>query len=120
MNRSEFVAAVAERGGMSQSEADRALGVILEEIEAQVKKGDKLTIPGWLTVSTSPRAARVGRNPQTNLVEVIEAPANDTMMMGKYKNGPVAKGLGWFYFVIICICSLAAPFLLVATGMGKY
>ena len=65
MNRSEFVAAVAERGGMSQSEADRALGVILDEIEAQVKKGDKLTIPGWITVSTAPRAARVGRNPQT-------------------------------------------------------
>ena len=65
MNRSEFVAAVAERGGMSQSEADRALGVILDEIEAAVKKGEKLTIPGWVTVSTSPRAARVGRNPQT-------------------------------------------------------
>ena len=65
MNRSEFVAAVAERGGMSQAEADRALGVILDEIEAAVKKGDKLTVPGWLTVSTAPRAARVGRNPQT-------------------------------------------------------
>jgi len=65
MNRTEFVAAVAERGGLSQSDADRALTAVLEEVEALVKNHDKLTIPGWLTVSTSERAARTGRNPQT-------------------------------------------------------
>lgn len=46
--------------------------------------------------------------------------ADDTMLMGKHKNGPVTKVLGWVFFVIICICSLAAPYLLVATDMGKY
>jgi len=65
MNRSEFVAAVAERGGISQSDADKALVAIFDTIEDVAKKRDKLTIPGWLTVSTSPRAARTGRNPQT-------------------------------------------------------
>lgn len=65
MNRSEFVAAVAERGGMTQTDADKALNAIFDEIEAVVKKGEKLAIPGWVTVSTSPRAARTGRNPQT-------------------------------------------------------
>ncbi|MGI8663622.1 MAG: HU family DNA-binding protein [Acidimicrobiales bacterium] len=73
MNRSEFVAAVAERGGMSQAEADRALNAIFDEIEAAVKKGEKLTIPGWVTVSTAPRAARTGRNPQTGAPVEIKA-----------------------------------------------
>ncbi|HEY5949685.1 MAG TPA: divalent metal cation transporter [Kofleriaceae bacterium] len=46
--------------------------------------------------------------------------ARDTLLMGKYRNGPIAQTLGWIFFVIISICSLAAPFLIVATGMGKY
>jgi manganese transport protein len=46
--------------------------------------------------------------------------ARDKMMMGKYKNGPITNALGWIFFAIICVSSLAAPFLLVATGMGKY
>jgi manganese transport protein len=46
--------------------------------------------------------------------------ARDKMMMGKYKNSAITNVLGWIFFAIISICSLAAPFLLVATGMGKY
>ena len=73
MNRSEFVAAVAERAGMSGAEADRALTAVFDELEDVVKKHDKLTIPGWVTVSTSPRAARTGRNPQTGAPVAIAA-----------------------------------------------
>ena len=79
MNRSEFVAAVAERASMTQSDADKALNAIFDEIEAQVKKGEKIAIPGWLTVSTSARAARTGRNPQTG--EPVEIAATTVVKL---------------------------------------
>jgi Mn2+/Fe2+ NRAMP family transporter len=46
--------------------------------------------------------------------------AGDVSLMGKDRNGPVANTLGWIFFVLICITALAAPVLLVATGMGRY
>jgi Mn2+/Fe2+ NRAMP family transporter len=46
--------------------------------------------------------------------------ARDTLLMGKHRNGPVTNILGWTFFVLISIASLAAPILLVATGMGSY
>jgi len=46
--------------------------------------------------------------------------ARDPVIMGKHRNGPVANALGWVFFVIITATAIAAPFLLVATGMGSY
>jgi manganese transport protein len=46
--------------------------------------------------------------------------ASDPELMGKDRNGPVANVLGWLFFVIICVAALAAPILLIATGMGSY
>jgi manganese transport protein len=46
--------------------------------------------------------------------------AGDRKLMGRDVNGPLAKGLGWLFFVILCIAAVAAPILLVATGLGSY
>jgi manganese transport protein len=46
--------------------------------------------------------------------------ARDPVIMGKHRNGPVANALGWVFFVIITLTAIAAPILLVATGMGSY
>lgn len=46
--------------------------------------------------------------------------ARDTLLMGKHRNGPVANILGWLFFGLIVLASIAAPILLVATGMGSY
>jgi len=75
MNRSEFVAAVAERSGLTQGEADKALDAMLEEISRIVSGEDKLTIPGYLTIQRAHRNARNGRNPQTG--EVVQIAATD-------------------------------------------
>jgi DNA-binding protein HU-beta len=74
MNRSEFVAAVAERSGLSQADTDKALNAMLDEIGRVVSHdGEKLTIPGYLTIQRAHRAARNGRNPQTGEVVQIKA-----------------------------------------------
>jgi manganese transport protein len=46
--------------------------------------------------------------------------ARDTSLMGKDRNGPVMNVLGWLFFGLICIAAIAAPILLVITGMGSY
>jgi manganese transport protein len=46
--------------------------------------------------------------------------AHNKSLMGKDRTGPFAHGLGWFYFIVVCIAAVAAPVLLVLTGMGTY
>ncbi len=43
---------------------------------------------------------------------------NDRNVMGKHVNGPLARVLGWAYFVLICVLAVAAPVLFLATNGG--
>jgi Mn2+/Fe2+ NRAMP family transporter len=44
--------------------------------------------------------------------------ANDRSVMGEHASGPVARVLGWAYFGLICLLSVAAPVLLFMTNGG--
>ncbi|MGW4383081.1 HU family DNA-binding protein [Kitasatospora sp. NPDC004531] len=66
MNRSELVAALAERAEVTRKDADAVLAGFAEIVGEVVAKGDeKVTIPGFLTFERTLRAARTARNPQT-------------------------------------------------------
>ena len=41
-------------------------------------------------------------------------------IMGGHRNGVLANALGWAFFVLITATAVAAPILLIATGMGSY
>lgn len=73
LNRSELVAAVAEKSGNSQAAVNGVLDAVFEVFSEQVSQGEKVSVPGWLSVERTERAARTGRNPQTG--ESIEIPA---------------------------------------------
>lgn len=73
MNKSELVAAIAESTGESQAAVNRIVDAMFDTIATQVKKGTKVTIPGWLSVEKGYRAARAGRNPQTGATIQIAA-----------------------------------------------
>ncbi|GAA1455375.1 HU family DNA-binding protein [Nesterenkonia lacusekhoensis] len=73
LNRSELVAAVAEKSDNSQAAVNGVLDAVFEVFTEQVSQGEKVTIPGWLAVERTERAARTGRNPQTG--ETIQIPA---------------------------------------------
>ncbi|MCI4012296.1 HU family DNA-binding protein [Brevibacterium sp. ZH18] len=64
-NRSELVAEVAEKSGLTQKQVSDVLDGVFDVFSDVVGKGEKLTIPGWLSVERTERAARKGRNPQT-------------------------------------------------------
>jgi DNA-binding protein HU-beta len=72
-NRSELVAEVAEKAGTTNAAVNGVLDALFQVFEESVSAGEKITIPGWLAVERTDRAARTGRNPQTG--ETIEIPA---------------------------------------------
>ena len=73
MNKSELVAAVASHTGESQAAVGRVIDAMFHTIAASIKKGDKVTIPGYLSVDKGYRKARTGRNPQTGATIQIAA-----------------------------------------------
>ena len=73
MNKSELVAAVAQHTGESQAAVGRVIDAMFDTLGAPIAKGDKVTIPGYLSVSKGYRAARAGRNPQTGATIQIAA-----------------------------------------------
>ncbi len=73
LNKSELVAKIASSTGQSQATVDGVLNGLFEALAESVGSGTKVSIPGWLAVERTHRAARTGRNPQTGAS--IEIPA---------------------------------------------
>ena len=65
MNKSELVENMSSAAGISKAAAEKSLTALLESITNALADGDKVTLVGFGTFSTSERAARQGRNPQT-------------------------------------------------------
>ena len=73
LNKTELVAKIAASTGQSQATVDAVLGGLFDTLAESVGSGTKVSIPGWLAVERTHRAARTGRNPQTGAT--IEIPA---------------------------------------------
>jgi len=73
MNRSELVAAVAAETGHAQTAVNGVLDAMFNVVTAELKKGNKVTVPGWIAFERTHRAARTGRNPQTGATIQIAA-----------------------------------------------
>ena len=76
MNKTELIAAVAAKTGLSKKDAERAVAATFESISASLAKGDRVQLSGFGTFEVKERSARVGRNPHTK--ETIEIPASRT------------------------------------------
>lgn len=77
LNRTELVAAIAAETGQSQTAVNGVLDSLFSTLADSVSKDVKVTIPGWIAVERTSRAARTGRNPQTG--ESIEIPAGHSV-----------------------------------------
>ena len=73
MNKTERIAEVANKAGLSRKDAEKALGAVVETITEAVVKGDKVQLVGFGSFETKQREARTGRNPKAK--ETIEIPA---------------------------------------------
>ena len=73
MNKTELIAAVAAKTGMSKKDAERAVAATIDSITESLVKGDKVQVSGFGIFEVKTREARVGRNPRTK--ETIQIPA---------------------------------------------
>ena len=73
MNKTELIAATAEKAGLTKKDAERALNAAFEAITASLVAGDKVQVSGFGIFETKKREARTGRNPLTK--ETIQIPA---------------------------------------------
>ena len=73
MNKTEFIAAVAEKAEISKKDSEKALKAFVDVVTEQLKAGDKVQLVGFGTFEVSERAAREGRNPQTGKTMTIVA-----------------------------------------------
>ena len=73
MNKTELIAAVAEKCGMTKKDAERVVNATIETVEAKLVAGEKVSLSGFGIFEVKAREARVGRNPRTK--ETIQIPA---------------------------------------------
>ena len=73
MNKTELIAAVAEKAGLTKKDAERVVNVTVDVIAESLVKGDKVSVSGFGIFEAKTREARVGRNPRTK--ETIQIPA---------------------------------------------
>ncbi|MCI6163716.1 MAG: HU family DNA-binding protein [Lachnospira sp.] len=86
MNKSELVAAIAEKAELSKKDSEKALKAFTETVAEQLQKGDKIQLVGFGTFEVADRAARTGKNPQTG--KAIKIPASKAP---KFKAGKALK-----------------------------
>ena len=74
MNKTELIAEVAVKAGLSKKDAEKAMNAALDTITDALASGDKVQLVGFGGFETKKREARMGRNPKTK--EAIEIPAS--------------------------------------------
>ena len=73
MNKTELIAAIAEKSELTKKDAEKALKAFTDVVADELKKGEKVQLVGFGTFEVSQRAAREGRNPQTGKTMKIDA-----------------------------------------------
>ena len=83
MNKSDLVAAIAEKAEMSKKDAEKALKAFEDVVTEELTNNGKVQLVGFGTFEVSERAAREGRNPQSGEVMKIAASKAPKFKAGK-------------------------------------
>ena len=65
MNKTELVASVADKAGLTKKDAEKAVNALFASVEEALVASDKVQVIGFGTFEVKERDARKGRNPQT-------------------------------------------------------
>lgn len=83
MNKTELVAAVADRADLTKADAMRAIDAFTEVVAKSLKKKEKVTLVGFGTFTVRERKARTGMNPKTQAPVKIKASKTPAFKSGK-------------------------------------
>ena len=73
MNKTDLVNSIAKQTGLSKSKSNEVIDVLVDAVTESLSNGEKVTLVGFGTFTTSQREARKGRNPKTGEVINISA-----------------------------------------------
>ena len=88
MNKTELIAAVAEKAEISKKDAEKAVKAFTDTVAEELVKGEKIQLVGFGTFEVADRTARECRNPKTG--EIIPVPASKAP---KFKAGKALKDM---------------------------
>ena len=91
MNKTELIAAVAEKTDLSKKDADAAVSAVLGAITDALKAGDRIQLVGFGTFEVRNRAAKQGRNPRTGETMTVPASKVPAFKAGKALKDAVAE-----------------------------
>ena len=83
MNKTELIAAVAEKAEISKKDAEKAVKAFTDVVSEELVNGDKIQLVGFGTFEVSERPAREGRNPRTGETMTIAATKTPKFKVGK-------------------------------------
>ena len=83
MNKTELVAAIAEKAEIKKVDAEKALKAFTDVVAAELKKGETVQLVGFGTFDVLKRPARQGRNPRTGKSMKIKASKAPKFKAGK-------------------------------------
>ena len=83
MNKTELVAAMAEKTELSKKDAEKALKAFTDVVAEELTKGEKIQLVGFGTFEVAEREAREGRNPRTGETMTIAASKSPKFKAGK-------------------------------------
>ncbi|MBI2439035.1 MAG: HU family DNA-binding protein [Candidatus Moranbacteria bacterium] len=86
VNKDTLVHAIVEKTELSKKDVEAVIECMVDEITAELRKGNKVTLTGFGTFKVSNRAAREGINPQTKAKITIPA-----MTVPKFTAGKTLK-----------------------------
>ena len=83
MNKRELIEALATGSGITKVAADRVVNTLTETITHELKRGGRVTIPGFGSFDVVHKKARKGRNPRTGQPINIKASTAPKFKPGK-------------------------------------
>ena len=109
MNKTELIAAIAEKTELSKKDAEKALKAFTDVVAEELKKGEKIQLVGFGTFEIRETAAREGINPQTGAKIKIAASKKPAFKAGKaFKDGAFEAAILTGFFVCGLMPVLAA------------
>ena len=91
MNKTELIAAIAERTELSKKDAEKALKAFTDVVAEQMKNGEKVQLVGFGTFEVKERKERSGINPRTQEPITIAASKTPVFKAGKALKDAVNK-----------------------------
>lgn len=91
MNKTELIAAVAEKANITKKESEAIVTATFDAIVDALKDGEKVQLVGFGSFEVKHRAERTGRNPKTKEAITIAASSTPAFKAGKALKDAVAK-----------------------------